>query len=157
MRELLPGKHIINRGISGTTSGEILEYLSPRWLEEEPDQAFICLGTNDMAREIEDDAIIANLSEIIEKIKSYSNKESFRIYVASLFPTLDNPPRPNESINRLNTRIHQLADRHQQPYLHLNVFFRDEDNGLEKSFTDDGLHLNKKGYRLWAKLIESLV
>jgi lysophospholipase L1-like esterase len=157
VHELLSGKHIINRGISGTSSGEILEYLSPQWLEDDPDQVFVCLGTNDIARDIDDDAILANLSGILDKVRSFSTKENVRFYLTSLFPTRDNAPRPNERINQLNIKIHRLAEKYQQSYLHLNIFFRDENNQLEKSVTDDGLHLNRQGYALWAQLIESLV
>jgi lysophospholipase L1-like esterase len=157
VHELLPGKLIINRGISGTSSGEILEYLSPRWLEDGPDQVFLCLGTNDIARDIGDDAILENLSGIFDKACSFSTKENLRFYLTSLFPTRDNPPRPNERINQLNIKIHRLAESYQQSYLHLNVFFRDETNRLEKSFTDDGLHLNREGYKRWAGLIDGLV
>ena len=157
VHELMPGKRIINRGISGTSSGEILEYLSPQWLEDEPDAVFVCLGTNDIARGIEDDAILANLSGIVDKVHSLSTKRNLRFYLTSLFPTRDNAPRPNERINQLNIKIHRLAEMYQQSYLHLNVFLRDATNRLEKSFTDDGLHLNRAGYTIWAKLIESLV
>jgi len=153
----MPDKHIANRGISGTTSGEILGYLSPTWLEDKPDQVFVCLGTNDLVRDTDDETIIRNLSGIIEKIKALSHKGVPRFYLISLFPTRENSPRPNERINRLNTQIHLLAEKQQHAYLHLNVFFRDEKNRLEKSFTHDGLHLNQKGYALWAKLIERLV
>lgn len=157
VHELLPGKRIINRGISGTSSGEILEYLSPQWLEDEPDQVFVCLGTNDIARGIEDDAILANLSGIVDKVRSLSKKENLRFYLTSLFPTRDNSPRPNERINQLNIKIHRLAETYRHSYLHLNPFFRDNTNRLEKSFTDDGLHLNNEGYKLWATLIDGLV
>lgn len=157
VQELLPDRQIINRGISGTTSGEILKYLSPEWLKEDPGQIFVCLGTNDLARVVADDAILANLSDIIEKTQALSSQKDLRFYLTSLFPTRNNALRPNKRIYHLNTRIHLLAEYHQQQYLHLNVFFRDETGRLQTSLTNDGLHLNQAGYELWAGLIGQLV
>ena len=157
VQELLPQKHVFNRGISGTTSGEILEYLDSDWLKGNPDRIFICLGTNDLARGIDDDTIVANLSNIIVKTLSLGKRKDMRFYLTSLFPTRKNPQRPNLRIFHLNTRIHLLAEYHRQNYLHLNVFFQDETGSLQASFTDDGLHLNRSGYKLWADLLKGLI
>jgi lysophospholipase L1-like esterase len=155
--ELLPGKDIVNKGISGASSREILDRFNAEWVQDNPSRVFICLGTNDLARGVDDDSITGNLSSLVSHTREYLQPGAPRIYLTSLFPTLSNPSRPNDRIDRLNNRIHQLALSHGEPYLHLNVFFKDGENRLMPGFTDDGLHLNREGYKLWAGLIESLV
>ncbi len=156
VQELLPAKKVINRGISGSSSSDILERMSSEWLKEDPDQVFICLGTNDLVRGADDDSISANLSDIITRVEQYSSQTP-RVYLTSLFPTHSDPVRTNQRIYHLNTRIHLLCEYHQHHYLHLNVFFQDLSGRLREELTDDGLHLNRQGYELWARLIEPLV
>ncbi|MFW6096218.1 MAG: G-D-S-L family lipolytic protein, partial [Bacteroidota bacterium] len=68
-----------------------------------------------------------------------------------------NKERPNVCIDRLNVRIQQLTYHLQINYLHLNVFFRDQSGSLITSCTEDGLHLNYTGYKLWASVLQLLL
>ncbi|MFW6145414.1 MAG: GDSL-type esterase/lipase family protein [bacterium] len=155
--ELLPGKDIVNRGISGTSTAEIVKQLSRDWFNSNPSRVFICLGTNDLARGVENEGIISNLKEIVKLIKAYSNIVNENIFLLSLFPTRQNKERPNVCIDRLNVRIQQLTYNLQIDYLHLNVFFRDQSGSLIASCTEDGLHLNYTGYKLWASVLQLLL
>jgi lysophospholipase L1-like esterase len=150
-----PGKQYSNQGISGYSSGEVLNAMNENWLTMAPDLVFICMGTNDIARDISFSEIIDNTRKLVEKIRVY-NKGNCTVYLTSLFPTRHNPPRPNPKIRAFNVQLHQLANQVGCEYLHLNSFFCDENGMLKREFTHDGLHLTVAAYKKWVRHINDL-
>ncbi len=146
----------VNQGISGCSSADLLHAINPRWFVNEPEVVFLCIGTNDLAREVEQADIVDNVKLLIDQIRAFSPKDC-RIYLTSLFPTRHNPPRPNPVIDRLNVRLHLLAPALKIGYLELNPFFKDQNGQLSRSFTRDGLHLNDAAYKVWADVLGVLL
>lgn len=62
-------KVVYNRGISGDTSDRMLERLEKNALNINPDVVYILVGTNDIAKKIEHDVIIDNISKTIAKCR----------------------------------------------------------------------------------------
>ena len=156
LEKYFPGRDFVNHGISGFGSAEVLDAIHAGWFKNQPDVVFLCIGTNDLARDYHEAETLENIKKLEGKIREFS-PESVRIYLTSLFPTRHNPPRKNPVINGLNLEIHRLAMQENINYLHLNPFFKDENGQLKREFTDDGLHLNHEAYTLWAGLIEHLL
>jgi lysophospholipase L1-like esterase len=146
-----PGQGFVNHGYSGYSSEEVLNIMSGEWFAVNPDVVFICLGTNDLARSAGADEIVRNLEMMINNISIHA--PSAKIYLTSLFPTRHNQPRPNPVIRNLNAQLHALALKLQVNYLHLHPFFSDVNGQLKLGYTNDGLHLNNKAYKMWAKLV----
>ena len=156
LEKYFPGRGFVNRGISGYSSGEVLDAMGERWFAQKPDVVFVCIGTNDLARVYDEAQTLDNISHMLDEIVQFAGEE-VTIYLTSLFPTRHNPPRPNPVIDQLNEKLHALANRKKAIYLHLNPFFRDGNGQLKREFTDDGLHLNEEAYRLWTSVVGRLV
>lgn len=150
-KELLPDFDILNYGVFGDSTVELLERIESSWFSSEPLTAFVCIGTNDFARDRTDEYILGNMQKIINRIKEFS--PCVNIVPVSIFPTRDNPPRPNERIREFNCQLAQLAKENGLSYFDINSYFSDEQGKLKIGFTPDGLHLTADAYKLWARLI----
>lgn len=147
-----PGMGFSNRGISGYSSEEVLKALQPEWFFPKPDRVFVCIGTNDLAREYIENQTLGNIAGITAAIWEMAGEDT-PVILTSLFPTRHNPPRPNTLIKQLNNSIHHLCTEIQAIYFHLNPFFTDHNGQLRREFTEDGLHLTPAAYEKWALLI----
>lgn len=150
----LPGLIAINHGISGLSSGELLEAISDEWFASQTNHVFLCVGTNDIARNIPLATILSHTTKIVHRIRKHLPEA--RIFLTSLFPTLHNPPRPNSIIRQYNQLLHTLAIDLDVDYWHLFPYFAGPDGRLMHRFTHDGLHLTDEAYRKWAALLQHL-
>lgn len=150
---LLPSLHIRNEGVSGDSTVECLERLSPEWFEgQQPyTHVFLCIGTNDLARERTDVQILANVAAIVARLSDLG-VPSACIHLTSIFPTRDNAPRPNARIEAYNEKLRAYAQQGGMHYFDLaSMGFKDEQGQLRAEFTNDSLHLTLPAYQLWAK------
>ncbi|MBL1215021.1 MAG: hypothetical protein HND52_16785 [Ignavibacteriae bacterium] len=140
---------ISNFGISGLASYEVLNYASDVWFKENPDYIFICIGTNDFARNVSDEEVLQN----IKIISNYCIKKtpSSKIILIPVFPTKNNQPRPNSRIVKFNYKLKKLAGENNFNFFNLHPHFTDEAGQLRSEFTDDGLHLTEAAYKKWAE------
>jgi acyl-CoA thioesterase I len=63
------GRPILNRGVSGDTTGDALARLERDVLTQDPRVVLVCLGGNDMLRRMPADQQFDNLREIIRRIQ----------------------------------------------------------------------------------------
>lgn len=145
-----PEGNISNRGVSGDSTEECLERISDEWLQPQPSTVFVCIGTNDLARERSDQFILENIRLIVEKIRRFSRSS---IFLTTLFPTRENPPRPNDRIRGFNKKLESLADELGCRFYDLHRHCTDNEGNLKEEFTDDGLHLTAAAYRRWSELL----
>ena len=66
---VLIGRPILNRGVSGDTTGDALARLERDVLSQDPRIVLVCLGGNDMLRRLPADQQFANLKTIVEQIQ----------------------------------------------------------------------------------------
>ncbi len=149
--QYISGDRILNAGVSGDSTVECLERLSGNWFNNDPKSVYICIGTNDLARERSDKEILGNIRTIVERIRGFA--PGISVTLTSLFPTRENPPRPNERIRGFNEGLKHLAGELNAGYFDLHHRFTDERGDLKKEFTEDGLHLTEAAYRKWAEIL----
>jgi lysophospholipase L1-like esterase len=65
----LIGRPVLNKGVSGETTGDALRRLERDVLEQDPRVVLVCLGGNDMLRRLSPDEQFANLRTIVERIQ----------------------------------------------------------------------------------------
>jgi len=154
--EMFPEKQILNRGIGGDISEGVLKRLD-EIIRHQPSKIFICIGTNDIAKGIEQSAIIKNYISILETIKAQS--PTTKIYVQSILPVGKEVifGHSNEKIIPLNAAIKKLCSEMGIVYIDLYASFIDETGYLNPQFTNDKLHLMGKGYLTWKGLIAPYV
>lgn len=152
--ELFPNHHILNRGIGGDVSEGVLKRVD-EIIRHRPIKIFICIGTNDLAKEVPQNTIIGNYKKIVETLEMQLPQA--KIYVQSVLPVGKNviAGHDNKKIALLNKEIEKLCKDKQLTYIDLYSNFTDSSGYLNPSYTNDKLHLMGEGYLLWKKLIEA--
>ena len=153
VRQLLKERNILNYGVSGDSTVECLERISDHWFGRRPERVYICIGTNDLVRDRTDQEILGNIRSIVDHVRRSSPGSS--VELTSLFPTRENPPRPNDRIRGFNAGLKQLSVELQTGYFDLHHHFADERGDLKKEFTEDGLHLTEAAYERWAEILRA--
>lgn len=153
--ELIPGKGIINRGISGDVISGIVARLD-EVVERQPKKLFLQSGTNDFVndKEAQPAAVWAQYKDLIAQIRK--KLPHTELYVVSM--TLLNPITPyyegrNAKFRTMNTYLQQNAKSMGYTYIDLASKLADEKGDLASEFTFDGIHLSAAAYVLWREAI----
>lgn len=151
-RELFDNNNILNRGIGGDITEGVLNRLD-EIVRHQPSKLFICIGTNDLARDIQNDSILKNYQSILEIVQKES--PNTQIYVQSILPVGESVifQHSNDKIIPLNQEIKSLCSKFNVEYIDLYEDFTDENGHLNPSFTNDNLHLLGAGYQFWKSKI----
>jgi lysophospholipase L1-like esterase len=154
-KKYFPNDIVVNKGVSGDSTVECLDRISSAWFTPVPNLVFICIGTNDFARDRTDQFVLTNTKTIIEKVRQFAPES--KIFLTSIFPTRENAPRPNERITDYNRQLKKLSDNLGILYFDIHSHFVDEEGMLKKEFTEDGLHLTEEGYKNWSNVLSALL
>jgi len=157
--EMFGNKRIKNRGISGDGSQGVLDRLD-EITDSNPQKIFLMIGVNDLARGIPTKTIIENIRQIVVEINVASPKTE--VYVQSILPVNDYYDKFTGHTSKFNeiVAINQaLASEGDGAYefIDLHSSFINTEGKLDVTLSNDGLHLNHKGYERWASLIKNLL
>ena len=157
-QEVLPGKKVINRGISGDNSFGVYARLDAL-LALKPAKIFLLIGINDLKRGTPVEVILNNYTKIIEKIKK--DAPGTTLYLQSVLPVAESvipviyAKITNGKVKELNNGIRELANSDRLTYIDLyNDVFISNEGQLKIEFTTDGLHLKAAAYIIWAKYLQ---
>lgn len=153
-RELFDNNNILNRGIGGDITEGVLNRID-EIIRHQPSKLFICIGTNDLAKGIQNAIIIQNYQSILETIQKES--PTTQIFVQSILPVGERVifQHSNEKIIPLNQEIKSLCNKLNVQYIDLYEDFTDVNGHLNIDFTNDNLHLLGAGYEFWkTKIIQ---
>ena len=156
--EILPGKPVQNRGISGDNTFGVLARL-PQIVAAKPAKIFLLIGVNDLKREVPVDVIINNYRRMVDMVKKGSPRT--KLYLQSVLPVNDTiliePFRKvtNANVAKLNEALQQLAKDNGYAYVNLHEPFADEKGQLKRKDTPDGLHLKIGAYTIWVNYLRS--
>ncbi|SMC43614.1 SGNH/GDSL hydrolase family protein [Pedobacter africanus] len=158
-QELIPGKPVVNRGISGDVSYGILARMD-EVLASKPAKLFILIGINDMKRGTPQEVILNNYRKIIAGVKAQSPRT--KIYVQSILP-VNKAMLPatysklsNAGILAMNRELLALCKQEKLNYVDLHQVFAGQDGELKKELSIDGLHLRSAAYILWAGFLKKI-
>lgn len=139
----------INRGISSQTTSQILERFENDVINLQPKCVIILAGINDIAENngpISVEKIMENIIEMVEK----SLKINCKVVLCSILPANNfywNPKiQPIEKIKQLNELIEAYCLSKKIKYIDYYSKMVDENFGLDKKYTNDGVHPNLNGY-----------
>lgn len=138
--EWFPDVPVLNRGIGGETSAQVLARLDTAI--NEPAAVLLLIGTNDLSMGIPEADILTNIRSIMQGIERRAPGSP--VWVQSVMPrTLQLHPE----IHSLNAGIRRLvADSHGQvTYLDLWPFLATYEGVLREEYSLDRLHLNGEG------------
>lgn len=151
--EILQGKSILNRGISGDRTDGVLKRLDSV-IATGASKAFIMIGFNDINAEVDAVKIIKNYEDIILKLTD----NGMSVFIQSILFINDNAKSPtNKIIAQVNHQLKTLSQNTQSvTYINLNSKLAPSGK-LESQFTTDGIHLNSKGYEVWRDLLHLFI
>lgn len=152
-----PGYKIVNRGFGGSQTSDLLYYVEPLILTLKPSKIFIYEGDNDLASGKTSKQILATTDSVLQRIREK---------ISTAVPVYFISPKPSVARWKLkDAYLEHTSNLKQWVTTKENVFFVDgwtslvDKNGqvLTNIFVSDNLHLNKKGYDLWATGIKKFL
>nr|WP_199326183.1 SGNH/GDSL hydrolase family protein [Nostoc parmelioides] len=160
--ELLPeDRNWLNQGISGETSGGLLQRLN-LFDKTQPETIFVMIGINDLIRGVNDEVILDNQQQILRYLRKTHPKT--KIFVQSILPhgaedaTWEGKEKllaiPNSRIQKLNQQLRSIATKQSVTYLDLYPLFTNQKGNIRPEFTTDGLHLSPAGYVVWRTALQ---
>lgn len=164
LNEYFPDSDYLNRGISGQTSGQLLQRMKDDVIDLHPEAVLILIGTNDLARHVPLTAIESNYQTLAD----LAGANKVKVIFAAVMPVSDyhkdqdpvyerTPLRPAASITALNDWLQKLCTQRGYTYLDYYTALVDGSGQFQAELSDDGLHPNAKGYRVMAPLATAAI
>lgn len=157
LNKFYDGMKVVNSGISGDKTNDILSNMEERVYRYNPSKVIILVGTNDY-NTLSNEEVVKNIGKMIDGIKE--NRKYADIYVQSLYPVNKNVnngesvrSRNNEKIRDINNLLKKKCEEKKVEYINVYELLVDEDGNLAESYTDDGLHVNNDAYKIITKTI----
>ncbi len=156
--ELLGNTNIINRGISGDTTGRILNRMEAI-IQTKPKQIFLMVGINDFVNEKKSiEEVLSKYKIILEEFQNQIPQTE--IFIQSVLPVNNNFTcflEDDRNLIEFNLKLQELATEFNYQYIDVFSNLADSENQLDARYTTDGLHLNGKAYLIWKDAVEKYV
>jgi len=156
-----PDNNVVNSGIDSNVCSDILSDMYNRVYKYNPSKIFILIGTNNLITDDTDEKIISDLKQIINEI--HTNLPFSEIYVESIYPVnkdIDDYMvniRDNERIVTINKEIKKfLKNIEYAKYINIYDSLLKDDK-LNPELSDDGLHVNDKGYEIITEILKKYI
>ena len=155
LEKYFPKRNVVNSGVSGNTTQDILDNMKDRVYRYNPSHIFLLIGTNDYPNEdISMEDTKNNIKEIIKDIKKKLPRA--KLYVESIYPINNSEDdkinhkmvsnRNNKYIKKINKEIKKFAKKEKIEYIDMYKELIDDDDNLSLDYTKEGLHLSDEGY-----------
>ena len=150
----------VDRGISGQTTPQMLVRFREDVINLKPAVVVILAGINDIAEnngpnKLED--VFGNIVSMVQLAQA----AHIKVIMSSVLPANHLPWRPSitptEKVGRLNQMIKDYADKNHIIYLDYYSAMVDDQKGLPKSFSEDGVHPNLAGYKIMEPLADKAI
>ena len=152
---LSKGSPIINTGFGGSTAFGLNHYLEDLVLRYDPKQVFIYEGDNDIAAGRDTRTILEHLDTIFTRIWEHNPGTEIVYIAAKPSPLRWELRKEYEALNKAIERRAKKEDR----LVFADVYSPMLEKGQVRGdlFVEDRLHMNRKGYAIWAEVIRPLV
>lgn len=152
VQSYFPEYNVINNGFGGSQFSDLLYYYNELIVQPKPEILFIYEGDNDVANNKKPRKILKEAKQLAGKIQN--DLPGTRIVFISPKPSIARVQLKNKYI-AFNNKLERFCNRKQNvdfanvwtPMLDVNG------NVFKDVFLEDGLHMNKKGYDIWGKVI----
>ena len=148
---------VIPRGFGGSVMNDVLHFLDRVALTYKPRAVLIYEGDNDTGRNnIPNDVILDQLQQIIARI--HTELPGTRVYVLSVKPSVARVASWPIA-QALNASFKEIADGDALVH-YIDVatpFLKADGTVMTDIFVEDNLHLNQKGYDIWAASVREVL
>lgn len=156
---------VVNSGISGDVTTDILDDMQKRVYQYNPSVVFLLIGTNDYVF-ADQDKIIERIGKIIDGIQK--NRPAAKIYVESIYPVNNTDAkkidmdmvnkRNNDDIQETNKELKKLCKEKKVTYINMyDLLYDEDDGGLKLDYTKEGLHITDEGYEVITKELKKYI
>jgi len=154
---MFPNKPYVNRGISGQTTAQMLVRFRQDVVALKPAVVVILAGTNDIAGNT-GPASLEMIEDNLMSMTEIAQANGIRVVLSSVLPAIEYPWRrglePAPKIVALNKWLKSYAQNVGVEYVDYHSAMADEQQGMKKELTNDGVHVTEAGYRIMAPLVE---
>ncbi len=150
-------EHVINRGNSGGFAYEWIEQIEAI-TDFKPAKLFIGIGTNDISSGQSVEAVVENISLIVDRVKIASPRT--KIHIQTVLPRSHNGDYCMPRITEVNNRLKAMYAGSDVTVIDLTeplTGVRTQSGSGVNSYAPDGLHPSGKAYRVWANHIKNYV
>lgn len=154
--EFFEENHLVDRGISGETTGQMLMRFREDVINLNPRAVAILAGINDIAENtgpIEIEKVFGNIASMAELALA----NNIKVVLCKLVPANRFPWReqivPTEKVNILNQMIEDYANDNHLVLVDYFTPMKDDNRGLRSDLGSDGVHPNTKGYQIMEPLL----
>lgn len=147
---------ILNRGIAGDNTADILQRLGAI-TKYQPQKIFLLIGVNDLLYNTPQ-YVAENYRKIVTTIRAQSPQTE--LFLESILPVnnqIRNTGISNQKILQTNQAIQQIAKDFNLQYIDIHSSMKNEHGDLDASLSLDGVHLNAKGYLVFADIIKNFL
>lgn len=165
IKESFSDHYIVNKGINGHSTNDLLNRLDKDVIEYNPSKVFLLIGVNDLSGFIDKETVVDNIKKIIEKITEKRSKT--KIYVESIYPInrriLTEKEYPidevltNDLIKETNELIKELCKDKDLTYIDVYDELIDDEGNLKEEYTVEGQHLTDEGYEKVTEVLKKYV
>ena len=155
--EYFEDSNVVNSGVSGNKTDDILDDMEDRVYRYNPSKVFLNMGINDLdSKDADVLDIYNNIVEIFEGIKE--NRELSELYFISIYPINDSDDdkidhgmvnwRNPELVSEVNEKVKEYCEKNDIVYIDLYSKMVDSEGLLKLDYTTEGLHISDEGYDL---------
>ena len=161
----LEGVELINRGIAGQNSSQMLLRFEDDVVSLAPKIVVILCGTNDLRTYVGEPSSIggsahARISRNVRAMADISRANDIKVILCALPPVgsdLQQVSRDTLAVQAVNRWLREFAARRNYPFVDYYLALADDDGHLPPQLGQDGVHPNPAGYeRMWHFLLPAM-
>ncbi|WP_158545075.1 SGNH/GDSL hydrolase family protein [Dyella monticola] len=151
---------VIDRGVSGQTTSQMLLRFRADVINLHPAVVHILAGTNDIAGNT-GPVTLETIENNIQSMVDMARANHIRVILAALTPAAKYPWRPTieavENIRALNAWIKGYAQKEDLVYVDYFTPLDDGHRGFKANLSVDGVHPNAAGYAIMSRLAKQAI
>lgn len=148
------GKKIVNLGYSGDTINGMTQRIN-MVKNVSPEKIFVMIGINDL-NNYNFEICVKQYSTLLKTI--HEAVPDSEIYVQSVLPVHGKKEKTcsNSTIEKFNKELEKLSAKYDMTYIDLFSVFIEKNEPKTMLYKDD-VHINTKGYEIWAETIREYI
>lgn len=154
--EVFPRVNAINTGFGGSQFTDLIHFREELIFKHDPDEIFIYEGDNDIAEGKSPFEVLADATFLYAKIRE--KIPSANVYFISPKPSISRWHLEDEYV-QINELLQEFCEFDSSlTFVDIwNPMLNEESKPKADIFLDDNLHMNNKGYEIWADVLTKYV
>jgi lysophospholipase L1-like esterase len=150
-----PNHNTLNRGFGGSEMTDLIYFVDQLIVPYKPSKIFIYEGDNDLSNGKSPDEIAKHFQQLLSLIREKLSQKT-QVYFISPKPSIarwELKPKYDD----LNQKLKAIAKQNKRTtFIDMWAPMLEADGTVKKDlFIEDGLHMNAKGYAIWAEVVRA--